>query len=82
MSIPSNIAEGHARASTRDFLRFLSMAAGSLAEVRTQLLLARCLDFIPQDTATNLLLRLDETSRTLRGLTRSLNTRLRPTPGP
>ena len=80
VSIPSNIAEGHACRSTRDFLRFLSMAAGSLAEIRTQLLLARRLDFIPQDTATNLLVRLDETSRTLQGLTRSLNTKLAPNP--
>ena len=80
VSIPSNIAEGHARRSTRDFLRFLSMAAGSLAEVRTQLLLARRLDFIPRETATDLLVRLDETSRTLRGLTRSLNTKLAPNP--
>lgn len=79
VSIPSNIAEGHARRSTRDFLRFLSMAAGSLAEIRTQLLLARRLDFIPQDTA-NLLVRLDETSCTLQGLIGSLNTKLAPNP--
>ena len=80
VSIPSNIAEGHARTSTRDFLRFLSIAAGSLAEVRTQLLLARRLGFIPQDTSTSLLARLDETGRTLRGLTRSLNAKLPPNP--
>jgi four helix bundle protein len=40
VSVPSNIAEGHARASTRDFLRFPSISMGSLAETRTQLLIA------------------------------------------
>ncbi|MBS0193291.1 MAG: four helix bundle protein [Proteobacteria bacterium] len=41
VSIPSNIAEGNARASTKDYARFVSMALGSSAELQTQLLLAR-----------------------------------------
>jgi four helix bundle protein len=36
VSIPSNIAEGGARKSTKDFMRFIAMAIGSLAELRTQ----------------------------------------------
>ena len=40
VSVPSCIAEGNARGSIPDYLRFVSMAAGSLAEVQTQLLLA------------------------------------------
>ena len=40
VSIPSNIAEGNARASTRDYARFVSMALGSSAELQTQLLLS------------------------------------------
>lgn len=40
VSVPSNIAEGQARNSTREFLQFLSHASGSLAEVETQLLLS------------------------------------------
>jgi four helix bundle protein len=37
VSIPSNIAEGNARASTRDYARFVSMALGPSAELQTQL---------------------------------------------
>jgi four helix bundle protein len=37
VSIPSNIAEGQARASSKEFLHFLSIALGSLAELETQL---------------------------------------------
>jgi four helix bundle protein len=45
VSVPSCIAEGNARGSVRDYLRFLSMAAGSLGEIQTQLLLALRLGF-------------------------------------
>jgi four helix bundle protein len=46
VSIASCIAEGNARSSTRDYLRFLSMSAGSLAEVETQTLLAERLGYV------------------------------------
>src|SRR5690606_10442061 len=44
VSVPSNIAEGAARRSTGEFLQFIGMARGSLAETDTQLLLAQRLD--------------------------------------
>ena len=44
VSIPSNIAEGNARGSTRDYARFVSIALGSCAELQTQLLLSEDLE--------------------------------------
>jgi len=41
VSIPSNIAEGNARQSRRDYARFIAIASGSAAELQTQLLLAQ-----------------------------------------
>ena len=43
VSIPSNIAEGYERNSTKDYLRFLSIANGSKAELMTQLEICRML---------------------------------------
>lgn len=41
VSIPSNIAEGNQRNSTKEFVQFLGIARGSVAELETQLLLVR-----------------------------------------
>ena len=46
VSIPSNIAEGHARQSKKEYAHFLSISQGSIAEVETQLLLSSRLDMI------------------------------------
>ena len=48
VSVPSNIAEGAARASTKEFTQFLYTASGSLSELETQLLLAKELGWIPE----------------------------------
>jgi len=50
VSIPSNIAEGAARSSKKEFARFLYIALGSLAEVETQMEIAKRLGFISDQT--------------------------------
>jgi len=50
VSIPSNIAEGAARSSKKDFGRFLYIALGSLAEVETQIEIAKRLGFTSDQT--------------------------------
>ena len=48
ISIPSNIVEGKARGSNKDFKRFLLIARGSLEELKYQLLLARDLKYVDE----------------------------------
>ena len=48
ISIPSNISEGAARESNKEFLRFLFIAQGSISELDTQLLIANNLNFLSQ----------------------------------
>jgi four helix bundle protein len=55
VSVPSNIAEGHARASTKEYLHHLSTAQASLAEVETQIEIARRLGFLAQSDEAALL---------------------------
>ena len=49
VSIPSNIAEGNGRASTKDYSRFLSMARGSKYELETQLLICEKLNYLTKE---------------------------------
>lgn len=77
VSISSNIAEGHARTHTKDLLRFLSISRGSLAEVETQLVIAERLGYVQRYDCEPLRKMLDDESRMLAGLRRSLNAKLR-----
>lgn len=67
-SIPANIAEGKARRSEGDFVRFLRIAAGSLAELETFLELARRLEFATPEALVDLEDQAGEVSRMLYGL--------------
>ena len=51
-SIAANLAEGHARATKKDYAHFVSMARGSLAEVETYLILAGRLQLATKDQLT------------------------------
>lgn len=72
VSIPSNIAEGHARDSTKEFLHHLSIALGSLAELETQILLAHQFEYLTAESQTLILEKAEALGKMLRGLQKSL----------
>lgn len=72
VSIPSNIAEGAARMSQKEFNQFLSIALGSSAEVETQLLIALNLQFISTNEYKELTIKIDDIRKMLIGLKKSL----------
>jgi four helix bundle protein len=80
VSIPSNIAEGHSRASRAEFLRFLSIAAASLSELETQMELAERLQYLTRDAHANFVRQASSLGRQLNGLRRSLLIRTGPRP--
>ena len=87
VSIPANIAEGHGRDHTGDFLHHLSFAKGSLTELETELIIACRLGYVPPDvirgpldlasSVGKMLRRLSDRLRPRRGLRRQA-----PTPSP
>jgi four helix bundle protein len=72
VSIPSNIAEGHGRSTRREYLRYLEVAAGSLRELQTQLVIARNLNFLPPDAYSQIEEQSLELDRMLASLQRKL----------
>ena len=72
VSIPSNIAEGQAHYSNREFLHFLRHSRGSLAELETQVLIAQRRSYLRESQAGELLKQADEVGRILSGLINSL----------
>ena len=76
VSVPSNIAEGSARRSTREFIAFLHIARGSMAEVETQLLLAQRAGYVSDKSLTVLQVRLDEVGRIMNAVIKGLRRRL------
>ena len=76
VSIPSNIAEGHGRQQTREYVRFLRISNGSLFELQTQLEIARDLDYLSADDHDALDSLTRELERMLSSLIRKLSARL------
>lgn len=75
VSIPSNIAEGAARQTKKEFIQFLYVAKGSLSEVDTQMEIAKGLQYLSQPDWATLNGKLERIDRMLSGLIRSLRTK-------
>jgi four helix bundle protein len=68
VSVPSNISEGCERASKPDFIRFLHIAKGSAAELRTQVYIANKVGLLSSENKNEIVLELKEISSMLQGL--------------
>lgn len=72
VSIPSNIAEGWGRSSTKDYQRFLLIARGSICELETQLILSKEFEYIEKNELDLAQKSLKEISKMLSSLINSL----------
>jgi len=77
VSVPSNIAEGHQRGSTRQYLYFLAIARGSLGEVETQVILGHRLGYIDAETEKRLSDKILQVGGMLGGLIKALRVRVK-----
>jgi four helix bundle protein len=75
-STPANIAEGSNRTSQKDYLHFLSVASGSLAEVRYFLHLSNRLGYLSEAEYKKLAVVAEATSKTLAGLMSTIQKQL------
>ena len=72
VSVPSNIAEGQARFSRKEFHHFLSLARGSLVEIETQLTIAQNLGYLSPQQSQPLFIEAAGLGRVLNGLIASI----------
>ena len=72
ISIISNIAEGSARATDNDFLRFVSIALGSASELKAQLIIASDLSYLSEDEFLITKEEINRIGRMLKGLQKSI----------
>ena len=73
VSIPSNIAEGQGRNSTKEFRQFLAISLGSLAELETQLIIAKEIEYLTQNGLETLLSPLDRIRKMIKGLSKGIS---------
>ena len=76
VSLPANIAEGHQRKHSKEFIQFLSIASGSLAELETHIYIAQRLEYIDKKQLNNLLDKTSEIGRMLNGLRKSIEKKI------
>ena len=74
ISIPSNIAEGQGRNSSKEFIHFLSIAKGSKAELETQLLLCMRINYLKELEIEKAMSLVEEVGKMLHSLQKRLTT--------
>ena len=81
-SVPANIAEGFGRWNSREFLRFLAIASGSLRELETHLVIACRLGYLSEHAIEPLFQSIDELAKMMYRMRRSISSTLRDPPKP
>jgi four helix bundle protein len=77
VSVPSNIAEGWGRNSTKEYIRFLYISRGSITELETQLIIARNLNYIGKNQYDTLAQQLQSIHMMINKLISRLATKLK-----
>lgn len=77
VSIPSNIAEGSARKGEKEFIQFLYISLGSLAELETQLIIANNLKYVNLNDYELMTGRLEEIRKMLIGLIKFVKNKIK-----
>jgi four helix bundle protein len=72
ISVPSNIAEGAARGTAKEFAQFLIIARASLSEIETQLIISTDLRYLSQEVSDQLADTVDTAFALIGGLLRSV----------
>ena len=73
VSVPSNIAEGQGRITSKEFIRFLSMARGSLWELSTQIELCERLHYLDKNQTATIHSTITEIAKMLNALSNSIS---------
>src|SRR5690606_38920808 len=68
ISLPSNIAEGAARQSNKEFIQFLYIASGSCAELDTQLIVAMNIGYLSKNEYNDIIKNVEEIGKMINGL--------------
>jgi len=76
VSVPSNIAEGAGRNSSKEFIQFLNFSTGSLSELETQLIISYNLKYINDEQKQNMDIQINTIFKMLSGLIQSVKKRI------
>lgn len=76
VSVPTNIAEGWGRESSKNYLQFLRISRGSLMEVETLMLISKNLNYVNEENFKIISDKIEETGKILQGLIKSMQQKI------